>query len=233
MKTMLAYLRPYYKKMGWGFVVKTLATLSELMLPLILSHVLKNVIGGSIADVVLWGALMVLCAGVSCILNIYANRIAARTSSSFAETMRKDLFYKTLHLSAAQTDKFTIPSLESRITSDTYNVHRFLGMLQRMGIRAPIMLLGGITITLLMDAALSSIMIAILPVTFCAIFFISKNGIPLYTKVQASVDKMVRVVREDVLGIRVIKALSKADYEHRRYDAVNRTLVKEIGRAHV
>lgn len=230
---MLVYLKPYYKKMGLGFIIKTLGTLSELMLPLILSHVLKNVIGGTIADVVLWGALMVVFAGLACILNILANQIAARTSSSFAETLRKDLFSKTLHLSAAQTDKFTIPSLESRITTDTYNMHRFVAMSQRMGIRAPIMLLGGITITLLMDAALSSIMIAILPVTFCAIFFISKNGIPLYSKVQASVDKMVRVVREDVLGIRVIKALSKTDYEHRRYDGVNHALVKSETRAGV
>ncbi len=230
---MLVYLKPYYKKMGLGFIIKTLGTLSELMLPLILSHVLKNVIGGTIADVVLWGALMVVFAGLACILNILANQIAARTSSSFAETLRKDLFSKTLHLSAAQTDKFTIPSLESRITTDTYNMHRFVAMSQRMGIRAPIMLLGGITITLLMDAALSSIMIAILPVTFCAIFFISKNGIPLYAKVQASVDKMVRVVREDVLGIRVIKALSKTDYEHRRYDGVNHALVKSETRAGV
>ncbi len=233
MKTMLSYLKPYYKKIGFGFIIKTLATLSELMLPLILSHVLKNVIGGTVTDVVLWGVLMVLCAGLACILNIYANQIAARTSSSFAEAMRKDLFKKTLRLSAAQTDKFTIPSLESRITSDTYNIHRFVGMIQRMGIRAPIMLFGGITITLLMDAALSAIMIAILPVTFCTIFFISKRGVPLYSKVQASVDKMVRVVREDVLGIRVIKALSKAEYEHRRYDSVNRTLVKDETRAGV
>ncbi len=225
MKTMLLYLKPYYKKMGGGFIVKILATLSELMLPLILSHVLKNVIGRSVAEIVFWGGLMVVCAAIASALNIWANQIAARTSSSFAETMRKDLFERTLHLSAAQTDKFTIPSLESRITTDTYNVHRFVGMAQRMGIRAPIMLLGGISITLMMDAYLSSIMIAILPVTFCAIFFISKNGIPLYTKVQTAVDKMVRVVREDVQGIRVIKALSKTNYEHCRYDTVNHALV--------
>lgn len=233
MKTMLLYLKPYYKKMGLGVIVKSLGTLSELMLPMILSYVLKSVIGKSVGDILLWGGIMILFAALACIFNVYANRIAARTSSSFAETMRKDLFKKILHLSAAQTDKFTIPSLESRITSDTYNVHRFVGMVQRMGIRAPIMLIGGIGITLLMDAHLSLIMIAIMPITFCAIFFISKNGIPLYTKVQNAVDKMVRVVREDVQGIRVIKALSKTDYEHRRYENVNRALIKSETRAGV
>ncbi len=233
MKTLLYYLKPYYKKMGFGFVIKTLGTLSELMLPMILSYVLKSVIGKSVTDILLWGGIMVLFAALACVFNVWANRIAARTSSSFAETMRKDLFKKTLHLSAAQTDKFTIPSLESRITTDTYNVHRFVAMAQRMGVRAPIMLLGGIGITLMMDAYLSSIMIAIMPITFCAIFFISRNGVPLYAKVQTAVDKMVRVVREDVQGIRVIKALSKTDYEHRRYDEVNRALVKRETRAGV
>ena len=233
MKTMFLYLKPYYKKISFGFVIKALGTLSELMLPMILSYVLKSVIGKSVTDILLWGGIMILFAALACIFNVWANRIAARTSSSFAETMRKDLFQKILRLSAAQTDKFTIPSLESRITTDTYNVHRFVGMIQRMGIRAPIMLIGGIGITLLMDAHLSLIMIAIMPITFCAIFFISKNGIPLYAKVQTAVDKMVRVVREDVQGVRVIKALSKTDYEHRRYEDVNRALVKSETRAGV
>lgn len=233
MKTMLKYLKPYYKKISFGLVIKSLGTLSELMLPMILSYVLKSVLGKSVGDILLWGGIMILFAALACVFNVYANRIAARTSSSFAETMRKDLFKKTLHLSAAQTDKFTIPSLEARITTDTYNVHRFVGMAQRMGIRAPIMLIGGIGITLLMDAHLSLIMIAIMPITFCAIFFISKNGIPLYEKVQTAVDKMVRVVREDVQGIRVIKALSKTDYEHRRYEDVNRALIKSETRAGV
>ena len=145
--------------------------------------------------------------------------------------MRRDLFARTLRLSAAQTDRFTIPSLESRITTDTYNVHSFVNMAQRMGVRAPIMLIGGITITLFMDAYLSMVMIAVAPVIFATILFISKKGVPLYAAVQKSVDSMVRVVREDAQGIRVIKALSKTDYEHRRYDVVNRNLVRNEKKA--
>ena len=71
------------------------------------------------------------------------------------------MFSKTLYLSARDTDRFTIPSLESRITSDTYNVQNFVAMIQRMGIRAPILLLGGVWITLFMDSALALVMIAI------------------------------------------------------------------------
>ena len=150
---------------------------------------------------------------------------------NFAERMRHDLFDRTLRLSAAQTDSFTIPSLESRITTDTYNVHSFVSMMQRMGVRAPILLVGGIIITLLMDSYLALAMIAVLPFIFITVYFISKKGVPLYTKVQRSVDRMIRVVREDTQGIRVIKALSKTDYEHRRYDSVNQALVEDEKRA--
>ena len=109
-----------------------------------------------------------------------------------------------------------IPSLESRITSDTYNVQKFIGMMQRMGVRAPILLIGGLAISFFMDPSLALIMLATLPFIFITVYSISKNGIPLYSKVQERVDSMVRVVREDTQGIRVIKALSKNDYENRR-----------------
>ncbi|MGM9663640.1 MAG: ABC transporter ATP-binding protein [Eubacteriales bacterium] len=225
---MLRYLKPFYGRMSVGLSIKIAGTLVELMLPYILSHILKTVVETqSVPEIIKWGGLMILCAGLACLFNIIANRMAAKVSRNFSEKLRHDLFVQTLRLSAAQTDKFTIPSLESRITTDTYNLHNFVGMMQRMGVRAPILLIGGIAITLLMDVYLALAMIAILPFIFVTVYFISQKGVPLYAKVQASVDKMVRVVREDTQGIRVIKALSKTDYEHRRYDKVNRALSAE------
>lgn len=225
MKIMLRYLKPFYGRMSVGLIIKITGTLVELLLPYILSHILKNVVvTEEVSEVIKWGGLMILCAAVACVLNIIANRMAAKVSRNFSEKVRHDLFSHTLRLSAAQTDKFTIPSLESRITTDTYNLHNFVGMMQRMGVRAPILLIGGLAITLLMDAYLALVMIAVLPFIFVTVFFISRKGVPLYARVQDSVDRMVRVVREDTQGIRVIKALSKTEYEHRRYDKVNKEL---------
>lgn len=231
MKTVFKYLQPYTLRMLAGFVIKVTGTLAELMLPYILSHILANVIGKAVSEILFWGGMMIICSAIACLFNIIANRMASKVSRNFAESMRRDLFIKTLCLSPVQTDKFTIPSLESRITTDTYNVHHFVNMIQRLGVRAPIMLMGGIVITLFMDAYLSLVMISVLPFIFVTVYFISKKGIPLYTKVQKSVDGMIRVVREDTQGIRVIKALSKTDYEHRRYDNVNGSLVKDETRA--
>ncbi len=232
MKTMLKYLQPFYKRMSLGLCIKITGTLVELFLPYILSHILKEVVvSQSIRRIIYWGGLMIACAATACIFNVTANRMASDVASDFSENVRKDLFAKMLRLSAAQTDKFTIPSLESRITTDTYNVHQFVAMMQRMGVRAPILLLGGTVITLIMDWYLALVMLAAFPFIFGIIYFISRKGVPLYSKVQKSVDKMIRVVREDVQGIRVIKALSKTDYEHRRYDSVNHDLVADEKRA--
>lgn len=227
MKTVISYLYPFRWRMLLGFTIKVTATVSELFLPYILSHILKNVVSsGQISGILLWGCAMILCAAAGMLGNIIANRMAARVSASFSQHLRKDLFARTLRLSAAQTDHFTVPSLESRITTDTYHVHSFVGMMQRMGIRAPILLVGGIGITMVMDPFLSTVMLAMLPLIFAVVYFVSSRGVPLYTKVQESVDRMIRVVREDTQGIRVIKALSKNDYENRRYDEVNRALSK-------
>ena len=225
MRNLLKYLNPARRRIGLGISIKVVGTLVELLLPAILSHVLKVVVTRqSLRDILLWGGIMILCATLAVIFNITANRMAARVSRDFSEAVRHDLFDRTLHLSAAQTDRFTIPSLESRITTDTYNIHNFVGMMLRMGIRAPILLIGGVFITLMMDAHLALVMIAVLPFLFVLVTIVRRKGTPLYSNVQKSVDGMVRVVREDAQGIRVIKALSKADYEHRRYDAVNKKL---------
>ena len=234
MKWIFTYLKPLRTRIAVGTLIKIIGTLAELMIPFLLSHILENVIHTNAPkNILLFGALMAICAVIACLGNIIANRMAARTTMLFSTQMRKNLFSKTLHLSARNTDHFTVPSLESRITSDTYNVQNFIGMMQRMGIRAPILLLGGSVITLAMDKKLALVMIAMLPLIFGVVYSISRMGVPLYSNVQQSVDGMVRVVREDAQGIRVIKALSKINYENARYDKANATLKRNETKAGV
>lgn len=232
MKWIFSYLKPLKIRMIIGFIIKVIGTVAELFIPFLLTHILENVIiTEDISKIILYGALMALCALVAGLGNITANRMAAKVTMIFASQMRRNLFSKTLHLSARSTDKFTIPSLESRITTDTYNVQNFVGMMQRMGVRAPFLLIGGIGITLVMDKKLALVMIATLPLIFIVVYGISRKGVPLYEKVQKSVDGMVRVVREDTQGIRVIKALSKNKYENRRYEKVNKALCNDETKA--
>ena len=234
MKWVLEYLKPLRKRISIGITIKIIGTVAELMIPFLLSYILENVIKTNDSKrIILYGVIMAVCAVIACLGNVIANRMAAKTTMLFSTQMRKDLFSKALHLSARSTDRFTIPSLESRITSDTYNVQNFIGMMQRMGIRAPILLIGGTVITMIMDRKLALVMIATLPLIFIVVYSISRLGVPLYSKVQHSVDGMVRVVREDAQGIRVIKALSKVDYENARYDRANLNLKRNETKAGV
>ena len=234
MKMLLNYMSPYRWKTLLSFGIRIIGILAELALPYVLSHILKNVIKfQSISLVAFWGCIMILCGAISFVCNLGANRIVAKVARDVSEKLRHDLFAKTIRLSAAQTDRFTIVSLESRVTTDTYHIHNFIRLVQIIGIRAPLLLFGGIIITMSMDAFLSSVMLAIMPVMFVIVFLLMRKGIPLYSRVQKAVDNMVRVVREDTQGIRVIKALSKNEYEHKRFEKVNKDLVKEENRANV
>ena len=218
--------------MSVGLTIKFIGTIMDLVLPWILSYMIDDIV--PLKDTVLillWGGAMVLSAAVALVTNIVANRMAARVAQRTTAAMRHDLFAKISSLSSRQIDAYTIPSLESRLTSDTYNLHQFVGMMQRLGVRAPILLAGGIFITLIMEPTLSLVLLAILPLIGTLVAFVSRRGVPLYGRLQRSVDAMVRTVRENISGIRVIKALSKADYEKERFSSVNAEVVRREKKA--
>lgn len=220
--------------MFFGLVIKIFGTLVELALPYILEHIIDHVVPGGNRDAIfIWGGIMIICSVLAWLGNIWANRIAARVARNTTEKLRHDLFRKVMYLSSSELDSFTIPSLESRLTSDTYQIHHVVGMMQRLGVRAPILLIGGIAVTLSLDHVLTLVMVSTLPFIGLAVFFISKKGIPLFSDVQRGVDSMTRVVRENAQGVRVVKALSKTDYERRHFDKANRGLVKTEKKANI
>ncbi len=232
MRHILLYLKPLYRRMSVGLAIKLISSLIELLLPALLSMILNEAIGAlDHGKLMFLGTMMILCSVTACVGNVVANRMAAKSSMEFSRALRRDLFHKTLYLSAAQTDAVSVPSLESRITTDTYNVHQFVGTMQRMGVRAPILFIGGMAISFMLDAYLALVMLILLPLIFVVVFSISRRSMPMYRNVQTSVDRMVRVVREDAMGIRVIKALSKNAFENARYDKVNAALCDNERRA--
>ncbi len=232
MKFIFKYLGAFKGYVALTLSVKIAGSLVELAIPYILSHILDNVVPlKSVRRIVFWGAVMIVCALLACLGNIIANRMAAKLARNTTRRIRHTLFDRIMRLSSRQIDRFTIPSLESRLTSDTYQVHHVVGMSMRMGVRAPILLIGGVLITLTLDPVLTLVMLVVLPLIAVTVTFITRKGVPLFKKTQGSVDGMVRIVREDAQGIRVVKALSKVDYERRRYDKANKTLVENEKRA--
>lgn len=222
MDRVFRYLKPYYGQMTRGLIIKIAGTFADLGLPWVLAYILDDIIPyGKVSYILFWGGIMVLLAIAARMLNIIANRMASKVAKNSVQAIRHDTFERITNLSGAQVDQFTVPSLISRMTTDTYNVHQVIGMMQRLGVRAPIILVGGIVLTSTLDPVLTLILVATLPLLGLLVYLISKKGIPMYTKVQASVDKMVQTIRENISGIRVIKALSKTEYEIQRFRKVN------------
>ena len=231
-KVLTVYLRPYYARMALGFCIKFFGTIMDLFLPWILAFIIDSVIPtGDKRLIYLYGLLMVVCAVGAFTMNVVANRMASAVSRDTTRTIRHDLFERIVRLSAAQTDEVTKPSLISRLTTDTYNINNMLGRVQRLGVRAPILTIGGILITLTLDPVLTLILVATLPFITYITIHISKVSIPLYHLVQDASDKLVRLVREDAAGIRVIKALSKTDVERARFDDVSREVIRNEKKA--
>ncbi len=232
MKLIFRYMKPYAKAIAAVMGLKLAATMVELLLPYILEHIIDvTVPTGNLTQIFFWGLLMILTAVATRQLNVTANRGAVENAHNVSYNIRQDLFIKTANLSGSQFDAFGLPSLISRMTSDSYNVQSCAQSLQTLCVRAPIMLVGGILITMTMDWVLSAVLCVMLPIMLVVILSVSRYGIPLYNKVQESLDDVVRVMRENITGIRVVKALSKTDYEKRRFAASNDAMTRNDVRA--
>ncbi|MDC7293514.1 ABC transporter ATP-binding protein/permease [Butyrivibrio sp. DSM 10294] len=232
MKLIFQSMGKYKWAIFLAIFIKLIGTMTELTLPYILEYMIDHVVpAGNMRDVLLWGLLMFVAAIACRQFNVMANRRAINNAHKVSFDVRQALFKKTANLSGDKFDSFGLPSLISRMTSDSYNVQAAVAQLQSLCVRAPMMLFGGVVMTLLMDWALAMILIVMLPFLICVVFFVSSKGIPLYTGVQKKLDSVVRIMRENITGIRVVKALSKGEFEKRRFAAANEDMARTDMRA--
>jgi len=228
MKTVFKYLKPHILIVIACFICKLVAAFCDLAIPRILATIIdEDIPTGDVSRVYLSGAFMLVFAAMSLLFNILGNRMSAISAAKFSKDLRHDLFVATVNLDASATDRIGLSSLTSRLTSDTYNVAAFFGRLQRMGLRAPMILIGGIIITFTLDWRLALLFLLVLPLVFITVFFITKKSVPIYKKEQKTLDNLVRRVDETSTGIRVIKALSKVDCEKERFNKTSQNLAKE------
>ncbi|BCR36389.1 ABC transporter ATP-binding protein [Mariniplasma anaerobium] len=232
MKIILKLLMPYKRQLSVSLTMKSIAALADLFLPWIIAYMIDVIIpdlklqtNPSLLPLYLAGLTMVVIAFLGLYFNVAANRRAELIAALAAQKLRHDLFEKIENLSAHQVDQLTRPSLISRMTTDTYNVYRATAVMQRLGVRAPVLLFGGILMSLLLDPILTLVMIAMLPLILFIVYFTSKKGVPLYKKTQKKVDVLIRTLREYIVGARVVRALSMNAHEINRFDGANKDTV--------
>ena len=205
MKTVLGYLRPHAGRVAAGAAIKFTAAVLELILPLLLAEVIDELVP----------------AGDTAAIWRTGGRMAAWVSMEMTRVLRQDLYRRIQGLSCTQADQFSPSSLVSRLTNDTYNVHQMFDKVQRGGIRAPMLVLGGLILTFLLEPSLALVQLAVSLLTFLTITLVTRRGIPHYTRAQAAVDTVVRILRENAAGVRVVKALACQVRERDRFDTAN------------
>ena len=140
MKFIFSYVKRHLNLVIFAMTIKLIGTIGELLLPYILQHLIDEVVPTkNMGHVILWGLGMMLLAFLVRQFNVKANRTAVKVSRESIYRIRRDLFWKSLQLSGKQVDEFGLPSLTSRMTSDSYNLQNFIQSMQAMGVRAPIL----------------------------------------------------------------------------------------------
>ena len=228
------YLKKYRKECIIGPIFKFLEAIFELLLPTIMALIINQGVGKRDSGYVLhMGGLMVLMAlfGYGCAL--ICQYMAARASQGFGTDLRNAVFKRVLSYSFSQSDRFGAPTLTNRITNDVNQLQLFVAMMIRLMIRAPFICIGSIIMSFFLDWRLALILLAATPILALIIWFITKNAAPLYRSYQKKLDGLGSVLRENLSGVRVIRAFSKTKEETKHFRTANDDLTENglaIGR---
>ena len=222
---LVKFLKPYKKECIIGPLFKLFEAILELLLPTIMALIINNgVLANNQSYVFKMGALMLFMAILGYGCSLVCQYYAARASQGFGTTLRNVVFEHISTLSYAELDKFGTASLINRLTNDINQLQLAIAMLIRLVIRAPFICIGAVTMAMLLDLKLSLILLAAIPVFAIILYLIISKTAPLYRIHQQKLDKMVVLVRENLLGVRVIRAFTKTDYEKKRFTQANADL---------
>ncbi|WP_018750088.1 ABC transporter ATP-binding protein [Paenibacillus sanguinis] len=215
-------LKPYRLMVAAVLVLVFFQTLSELYLPTLMADIVdKGVVNGDTPYIWRVGGLMLLVALGGMICSIAASLYSSKAATGFGKLLRDKVFKHASNFSLEEFDKIGTASLITRTTNDINQVQQVLIMMLRMMVMAPMMCLGGILMAVSKDATLSLILVVVLPVLALAIWIIARKGMPLFKAIQKKIDKLNLVMRESLIGIRVIRSFNRTDYESKRFDEAN------------
>ena len=199
-----------------------LAQAGGLVLPLLMSDIINNgIMNGDVDYIKRMGIIMMLISAVSVVISIFNSFFSSKTASLFSKSLRKSLFVKVETLSKGDIEKIGTPSLITRCTNDVRIVQDFVLQGLRMIISAPIMLVGGVIMTFILNARLAFIIFALIPLIAIIAGVVIKTVIPMFRKRQKMLDGINRFIREKLSGIRVIRAFNKQEFEDAKFEVKN------------
>ena len=226
-KMSLKHLKKYQKESVLAPLFKLLEALMDLTVPLVIAQIIKNGIGQNDMSYVLkmFGLLLML-AVLGMTFSFTAQWFAAKASTGYATDLRQELFDNIQDLTYAELDQLGTDTLITRMTSDVLQVQTGLNLALRLLLRSPFIVFGAMIVAFTIDVKSALIFVVTIPVLAIVIFTIMWISIPLYTKVQSALDKLLGTLRENLLGVRVIRAFRKEDAEVQQFNQENDTLTQ-------
>lgn len=231
-KTLLSSVREYKKETILAPIYVTLESILEIVIPTIMAFLIDNGINQKDMSYVLkMGLVLILAAALSLITGILAGRSAAVASAGFARNLRHDMFYNVQNFSFSNIDKFSTASIITRLTTDVTNVQNAYQMLVRLAVRAPMMIVFALMFSFRIDAQLSLIFLATIPVLGLGMFLIMSRVHPIFVRVFRTYDRLNNIVQENLHGIRVVKSYIREDFEEKKFADVSQTIFNDFTKA--
>ena len=227
MKDLLKYFRNYKKETILGPFFKLLEATFELLVPLLIAHLVDQLIprqdqGGMLGLVV----LLFVFAGFGVLVAITAQYYSSKAAVGYTKELTNDLYEKILSLSKEQRDRLTTSSLVTRLTSDTYQIQTGINLFLRLFLRAPIVVFGSIFMAFTISPQLTLWFIGMVALLTLIIVLMSRLVNPLYARIRKITDRMVTITRQQLQGMRVIRAFGQASHEEAEFNEVNQDYTK-------
>lgn len=222
MKRLFPFLKPYRLQLTIGPFFKLSEAVLEILTPTLMALLIDNGINAHNWDYIIrMGIIMFVIATCGVGFAYICQYSASIASQGFGTDVRNAMFKKINSLSFSQLDKFGTPSLINRVTGDVNQLQSAVAMLIRLVIRAPFLCIGGLVMAMAIDLKLSIIFMVVIPFFILVLFLVMFKAVPLYKSVQHKLDKLTLVLRENLSGVRVIRAFAGVKREKERFNNKN------------
>lgn len=225
MKPLFKFLKPYTGSIILTLILLFFQSIANLFLPKLMSLIVDiGIANGNTSYILKVGSIMLLAALLGTAFVIISNLISSKIAMGFSRDVRQALFVKIESFSLSEFNQVGTASLITRSTNDVTQVQQLILMSLRMMVTAPLMILGGIIMALITDLYLSLILLVAIPILLLVIIVIGRKGMPLFKQMQTKLDQVNLVLRENLTGVRVIRAFNRLAYEHKRFNQANEDL---------
>ena len=226
---MLSSLREFKKPAVWTMVLIVGEVFIEVLIPFYTARLVNMIKAGTeMRQVVALGLILFVMAVLSLSFGAGAGFAGARASTGFARNLRRDIFARIQDFSFENIDRFSTPSLVTRLTTDITNVQMAFMMATRLAVRAPLMLVFAVVMAFVMGGSLAMTFVVVIPVLVFGLVMIARKAMPAFRSVFKKYDRMNESIEENVRGMRVVKGFAREEYEKQKFAAASESIRKDF-----